>query len=394
MSRISYSLISLLLPLSLLSQNDFKVYWEDGFKFESAEKKFNLNFGGRIHYDMAWMWQDESIVNAFGEFTNGIELRRARFYNSGTIYSKVAYRLQLEFAGGEVSFTDAYFELRKLPLLGNLRLGQVKEPYRLEALASSNDMPFIERTPHVAFGSIRNSGILVLNSLWNDNLGYQIGVFRNADKTGNDKTAGEAYNFTARLSAKLLNNEARNSFLHLAVAFSNRNYKNNEYRVSAGPAINLAPKYLSTGTLTNVDNVQMLNFEGAWITGPFAIQAEYLMAEVRSSIDINLSTYYAQASYFLTGESRRWKGSYEVYGGVKPRKNFGEGGVGAWEVALRFSSTDLNDRVIAGGKMTEWTTGINWYLNPASRLQLNYVLANVDEIGWSHGLLTRFHVAF
>ncbi|RMD99157.1 MAG: hypothetical protein D6816_15310 [Bacteroidetes bacterium] len=395
MSRIKYLLIAaLVLPTVLFSQNEFKPSWSHAYKLESADKNFKLKFGGRIHYDMAWMNQDDALANEFGDFTNGTELRRVRFYNSGTVYSNISYKLQLEFAGGEIGFKDVYIDFHKLPVLGNLRVGQMKEPYRLEVLVSSNDMTFIERTPYTSFAPERNAGILVHNQVLNGALGYQAGVFRNADGTGNDKNAGDAYNFTARVSTEFLKNEERNSMVHLAVGFSNRNNNANEYKVSGRPAVHLAPKYLSTGTLTNVDNVELVNLEGAYYAGPLSIQAEYLMAKVNGGTELNFSSYYGQVSYFLTGESRPWKGSYEGFGGIKPKKNFGENGGGAWEIGLRFSSTDLNDRIILGGKMTEWTAGVNWYLNPASRIQLNYVLADVDGLGKASAVVTRFHIAF
>ena len=395
MSRIAYLFFAaLMLPAFLASQNDYKAYWADGFKFESADKHFKLKFGGRIHYDMAWMWQDDDLSTAFGDFSNGTELRRVRFYNSGTIYSNVAYKLQLEFAGGKTSFKDVYIEFKRLPLVGNLRVGQMKEPYRLEVLASSNDMPFIERAAYTAFGPERNAGILIHNSLFDGALAFQAGVFRNADDTGNDKNAGDAYNLTARLTSQLLKNEDKNTFLHLGVGLSRRNNTAKEYELSVRPAVHLAPKYLFTGKLTNVDHTELVNFEGAYHAGPFTVQAEYLLATVNGGTELNFGSYYGQLSYFLTGESRAWKGSYAGFGGIKPKNNFRENGGGAWEVALRYSATELNDRTIAGGEMTEWTLGLNWYLNPASRIQLNYVLADVKGFGKASAMVTRFHLAF
>lgn len=353
-----------------------------------------MKFGGRIHYDLLWLNQDDALSSAFGELKSGTELRRVRFYNSGTIYGNVAYKLQLEFAGGVATFKDVYVEIKELPILGNIRVGQMKEPYRLEVLVSSNDMSFIERTPYTAFGPERNAGILAHNTLLNGALGFQVGAFRNADETGNDKNAGNAYNFTGRVSTEMLKNKERNALLHLAIGYSNRNSKDKTYNVTAKPAIHLAPKYLSTGTLTNVDHVNLLNLEGAYYTGPLSIQGEYLMAKVNGTSEVDFSSYYGQIGYFLTGESRPWKGSYEGFGGIKPKNNFGENGGGAWEVALRYSSTDLNDRVILGGKMTEWTLGVNWYLNPSSRILLNYVLADVDGVGKANAILTRFQLTF
>jgi phosphate-selective porin OprO/OprP len=90
------------------------------------------------------------------------------------------------------------------------------------------------------------------------------------------------------------------------------------------------------------------------------------------------SGYYAQASYFLTGESRPYKNFTGVFDRVKPKENFAWGkGLGAWELTLRYSFVDLNDGGIRGGEETNYTAGVNWYLNPNVRLMLNYTLADI-----------------
>src|SRR5262249_47255157 len=52
-------------------------------------------------------------------------------------------------------------------------------------------------------------------------------------------------------------------------------------------------------------------------------------------------------------------------------------GWGAWELAARYSYTDLNDGTglqrVEGGIMHGFTAGLNWYLNNALKLQFEYV---------------------
>ena len=50
-------------------------------------------------------------------------------------------------------------------------------------------------------------------------------------------------------------------------------------------------------------------------------------------------------------------------------------GPGAWELAFRVSLLDLDDRGIAGGRLTDLTFGVNWYMNPYVRMTANYVRA-------------------
>jgi hypothetical protein len=67
------------------------------------------------------------------------------------------------------------------------------------------------------------------------------------------------------------------------------------------------------------------------------------------------------------------------------------GGHGAWELALRYSHTDLNFHAgssnsapaadsIRGGVQDIWAVGINLYANPNLRWQLNYLRIDVDRL--------------
>jgi phosphate-selective porin OprO/OprP len=88
------------------------------------------------------------------------------------------------------------------------------------------------------------------------------------------------------------------------------------------------------------------------------------------------------------------------------------GGPGAWELALRYSDTDLNDNVanpanvitaasgtartydfyntVRGGDQRIFTAGINWFPNNAIRLAVNYELIQSSKLesGSSQNALT------
>jgi phosphate-selective porin OprO/OprP len=96
---------------------------------------------------------------------------------------------------------------------------------------------------------------------------------------------------------------------------------------------------------------------------------------------------YAFVSYFLTGEHRPYKRSTGAFDQIKPHENFfrvraQDGcvhtGKGAWEFAYRFSYIDLNDEGILGGRAHDHTLGLNWYLNPYTRVMFNYVNSTLD----------------
>ena len=53
----------------------------------------------------------------------------------------------------------------------------------------------------------------------------------------------------------------------------------------------------------------------------------------------------------------------------------GKGGVGAWEVGVRYEEADYNDfgAGFIGGEMHLLTVGVNWYVNNTMRFMANYV---------------------
>ena len=394
------------LPFYSISQeNSFIFHWKDGFKLESVDKQFNLKFGGRIMYDMACFFQDDTLEDLFGHYNNGNEFRRARFYSAGQVYGNVKYKLQLDFAGGSIGFKDAYIDFAKVPGIGNFRVGHFKEPFRLEALTSSKYMTFMERSMHMPFSQERNSGFMIFNSLMDDKVGYQLGVFRAADEYGNDKDANDGYSITSRISALPINNSEANHLLHIGAAYSYRKPDSRTYEVQTRAENHLGPKYVSTGTIDSVDNIGLIGGELAWVKGPLSIQGEVVMAGVNqvaksTAQDNSFMGFYGQVSYFLTGESRSYKNYMVGFSRVKPNNNMGgdDGGIGALELALRYSGINLEDENILGGEMSNIGIGLNWHFNPVTRVMINYIMTNLssdnNEIGSSSVYQMRFQVDF
>jgi phosphate-selective porin OprO/OprP len=115
------------------------------------------------------------------------------------------------------------------------------------------------------------------------------------------------------------------------------------------------------------------------VLGPFSMQGEYIGVNVDrdAAESAVLQGFYVYASWFLTGESRPYDVACGEFVRLKPSNAFGEGGVGAWELALRYSELDLNDEV-RGGVEKNVTAGMNWYVNSAVRVMFNYVRATSE----------------
>lgn len=141
---------------------------------------------------------------------------------------------------------------------------------------------------------------------------------------------------------------------------------------------------VSTGTIKNVDDTNLIGLEAATVLDSLSLQGEYVLADVNRSSgneSLDYNAWYAQASYFLTGEVKNYDAKKGIFGKTKPKANFSlkDGGLGAWEVAARYSNLDLNDGPLSGGRMRNSTLGVSWYPNEYVKFMADYIKVNTDD---------------
>lgn len=382
-----------------VGSKSFNFKWDNGFKVQSQDSLFSLKFGGSIFVDHGFFNSDAQLTENFGplESKSGTEIRRARLFFSGSVFRNTFFKFQVDFAGDEVELKDVYIGISDIPGIGNFQIGHFKEPFRLSALTSSKYYTFMEGGANSDFSQGRNNGAMIFNDFFNDRLSAQLAAFRNGSNNSNDVSANDGYVLTGRVTGIPLRNDAERQLLHVGASYSFRKPDSKEYEISIAPGSHLSEDYISTGIIELVDDVSLINFESAFIQGSFSVQAEYLSASV-NSIDYGyqFSNYYAELSYFITGESKNFESSYDGFGRVKPKTNFGgrQKGSGALEVAFRYSKTDLSDKIILGGTQADLTFGMNWYLNSATRVMVNYVRAYIENKGNLDVFQARFQIDF
>jgi phosphate-selective porin OprO/OprP len=153
---------------------------------------------------------------------------------------------------------------------------------------------------------------------------------------------------------------------------------------------------ISTGAIANVSGAQVYSVEAAATYGPLFFQGEYFWFNVDRNAATGLPPVgapslkfeggYAEASFILTGETRKYNPAAASYFGVVPEHPFSlaGGGWGAWEIAGRVSTIDHNNQLatatgIAGGRQTIYTAGLNWYVNRNVRFLFDYLHGNVAK---------------
>jgi phosphate-selective porin OprO/OprP len=384
-------------------QDGWKTSWRNGTRIESEDGRFAIKIGGRIQADFAFADPDPAIDSAF-EIEDGTEFRRARLFVEGTIYERFEFKAQYDFASGDAVPNDVYVGLVDLPVVGGLRIGHFKEPFSLEELTSSKYLPFLERSfPIEAFSPSRNMGLMLHDSVAGERVTWAAGVFKDTDERA--QAVGGEWNVTARVTGLPLAGDAGDTLLHVGVGVSSRSPTDDTARFRARPQAHLAPRLVDTGGFAT-DGVDLFGLEAAVVGGPFWAQSEWVRASTSEPTDADVAGWYVQAGWFLTGESRPYNRSQGIFDRLRPENDFlSGGGAGAWEIALRYGSLDLVDREVGvpvggaadgldGGELEGVGVALNWYLNSASRMMLDWVSTDLEGSGSVDFLLLRLAVDF
>ena len=319
------------------------------------------------------------INDASGQFNNSIAIRRARFSFRNGFADDWTFK-----ASAEISSDPFSIEVKDLYLLytglsfGALIGGNRKEPFSLEELVSARYTTMMEKAlPIQSMAPGRNVGIAI-SSLWNKRTALTVGLFGPGFEQNGLQASGIA--LTGR-ATHLFIDEPQHQF-HLGLSGSYRHVGSTDaIRFRSRPEVGITDNYMvDTGDLDAVD-VPRAGFEAAYINGPLSLQSELIASWVTRGSGrgtVFFHGWYAQAAWFLTGETRPFDRGSARFGRIVPLAPVDKGGKGAWEVALRMSRVDLSDADVIGGQETNLTAGLVWYLSSTMRAMINYV--NVLEM--------------
>ncbi|MGH9626130.1 MAG: OprO/OprP family phosphate-selective porin [Bryobacteraceae bacterium] len=250
-------------------------------------------------------------------------------------------------------------------------------PFTYARLYSSKYITFMERALPSAF--VRSDRIGFKLSEHGLNWSAAAGAFSQS-VSGNEYNSGIA----GAVRATFAPAHDRRHLLHIGASL---NYRfpggSGTVRFRSRPESHITNvRLIDTDRITGVDHFQVYGAEAAAARGPIEAQGEYIDTQAaRTALpELNFSGWYAQASWFITGESRAafYDVSTGTFGRVIPRY-----ALGAVELAVRYSTLDLSNRDIRGGTESDITAGINWYPNGWLRFSANYVSVGSKRAGIS-----------
>ena len=354
--------------------------------------KPTYHWRGRLYIDGVTYDDDDQTVAYFDkDRENEFGFGTARIGVQGDIYENISYVVELEFEGTETDFKDVFAEMHSLPGVGHFRAGHFKEPISLEELTSSRFITFMTRSYATeTFAPSRNFGVMIFNSLDpSDNASWFLGTFRHdspdsPNGSANDRDDRNDWSVDGRFAWLPYYDEPSDGryLVHLGGSYSYRNSVGPAEFETLGDVGDQGP--IGVGAMAQSDTWSQLGLEFALVWGAFSVQSEYYHAFVTSGE--NYDGAYVQLSYFLTGEYRGYEKEAKAFGRVHPLEpafwiDTCRGaccGRGAWELAAGYSyvnlreGEDIEPGVLERAFVDGFVCGVNWYLNPYSRMMFDY----------------------
>ncbi len=343
------------------------VHWDDGLWFTKA--RFRLKVGGQAQLDAAGFLGGEEE----DDLENDVQWRRARLYASGTFFERLSFKFQWDFVSSDPpDLKDAFLQLELPRIPVALRGGRFTSTFGLENDGSSDDTMFLEQGLTSTFVPPQETGALIHSQ--SSRRRWDIGLTSGA--TGFQCLICNVVGLVGRYStAFTLGGE---TILHAGSDLSRR-WTKEGVRLRVRPESHLAPFFVDTGLLEDAERVDTAVFEIAFIDGALSLQSEFGLARTRlpDAADPTFTAVYVFGSYALTGERRLYAERAGTIGRIQPKRELGNGsgGLGAFEIAFRFSHVDLNDEEVRGGELTDLSFAFNWYPTHPTRVMFNIVRA-------------------
>jgi phosphate-selective porin OprO/OprP len=395
-----------------------------------AKKYPSVQVGGVFQVNSVFFSQTATNRDTVGNEPDGSGIRRARLTAFGSVSENIDYRFQFDLGDfGRPTVTDMYMDVKDVPLLGKVRIGNWKQPFSLEEITSFRFNPFLNRSSIFLFHPFRRTGVGFYDWSEDGKWTWAASAFRGFnDFYGNDLTDIQGYGGVGRLTHCFYYENDGAEVLHFGASYSviapsNQNlvfgtfggfapelgliqgqytgpttntspgFRQNQSMVSTGKA--LTRTYYDEKTLKNVAgpyggtiNYQDFHIESAWVRGPLSIQAEGDLVPVTLANGTTplFAGGYIFATYFLTGEHRTYDRNLAIFDRIQPKTNSRTGHLfgGAWELAARLNYISLNNInkngvAVYGGTLIDPTFGVNWYLNPYTKFTMNYIPAYLNR---------------
>jgi phosphate-selective porin OprO and OprP len=347
-------------------------------------------------------------VTSAVDLSDGAYFRRARMGFEGAFSEDFNFRFLAEFGGsgteGPARINDAWVSFVGFAPF-TLQAGAFTPSANLEDATSQEELMFPERaTPaelsRTLGGADGRIGVALRSSgqRWMNSIAFTTRTV--ADAEAQDSSA----NLVGRIALLALTGSDYNVHTGINGTYTIKPADAGKNAPGARYAVRFRDRPELRVDSTRLIDTGSIDAHDAWNAGvEFAanwrylyVQGEYMLYgidRVGAADNPDFNGGYVQAGWFLTGESRRYNmatGSFQMPRPFVP-VSWHPFGYGAWELAARYSHTDLDFRpghpgtlagvdAVRGGVQDIVTLGINWYLNSNFRMSVNAYFVDVERL--------------
>ncbi len=368
---------------------------DKGFTIRSADTNFTMRIHGVFQGDGRFYFD-----HAAGAANDTFLARRVRPIFDGTVYRLFDYRLMLDFGSGlnsaaaNVGFVqDAYVNMNIDPAF-QIRVGKDKVPLSLERLQSDVDLGLPERGFPSVIAPNRDTGIQFRGEPWGGKFEYQLGVFNGLSDggSGDFETTDSGKDVVARVFFQPFRDQRAKWLKGIGLGVGGsygdqrgavRSYVSTGQQtifsyLNGNGSTPLTPQVTAGGEHWRVEPQAWYYWGSLGILGEYIVSDQKLQRTAGTSV---LQTradnrgWQIQGSWFFTGEENTFRT-------VNPLRPFtlGDGGWGALQAVARINQLTLDNQLFpvfanpdtSVSKASEWSVGINWYLNRLVRVSADY----------------------
>ena len=359
-----------------------------------AQEKLKVNPIGRMLVDAGCFDSNVDGLN------NGMAIPDLRVGVKAS-YGEYQAKLDVGYANGKVRLKDAFVQ-KNLGESQLLMLGYFYPHFGMQAMLSSSKKVAMEAplVDDLFVGSRRISAMYVYgkSAFWG---AFTFAVEEEAMKKKTNETDGQGYGLLTRLLYRPYREEGRILHVGISGAYDTPKYSEDE-------ALNHRSFVFEGGFPTQIADVQAVeavvpDAKNMWRFTPeicaaynkVAVEAQYYytMVNRKKGFDsYQASGTYVQLRGLLKGSAYKYDSRDSWI--AAPAQ-------GSWECVLGYSYTDLNDDgcKIYGGRMSDASLKLNYYVNKYVTWRLRYSYTHVDgRSGFAsqraNAIQTRFQIVF
>ena len=255
---------------------------------------------------------------------------------------------------------------------GHIFIGRTKEGYSMVKVMNGHSPWTAERQMALDVIPILADGIKYYGSLQKSRVFWNLGAYSDLTSKGQGFSTYE-WQTDARVGWLPIYDPKNNTVLHIAANLRYGKPLDGKITLKSRPESNPTPQLINTGSF-QADHSSHIGGEIYYSTGRLLLGSEIMTHQFYSKTSDNhrFSGGDVFVTYIFTKTRRPYTTVGSIFGFVPVQKSVFKGGWGEWEAVLRFSTLDLDDGNIQGGKFWRITPMVNWYMTRALRFEFIY----------------------